>query len=215
MTSLRLRDIESQNWRMTHAGGLMDVLFGFMLLGACVSSLVGILGAPKGIRLLSLFVVQFGGVGWMVWMRRTAIRPRIGHAQFSQRRRKDRRTLRIILAVCAVLTASLVAVTAFGSGGRELSALGAWLLITAIILIPAGAMAIVLDYPRLMLHASLFVIAHFLLTVVRVDAAFRYSEPLVFGVGSLISFAIGIPILVKFLRRFPPISSSEQERSNA
>jgi hypothetical protein len=208
MQSLRLHDIERNTWRMMHRDGLMDVLFGFMLLGACVSALVGILGQPEWLRLLTLVVIQFGGVAFMVWMRWREVAPRIGRVKFSSRRARQTRTMRIILGVCVAVTVLLVVATTLSnrlgfSWFGTASAWTAWLTITAVLMIPIGALALFMDYPRLLLYGALFVAVEFCLIVLELDDTVTYAEPILYGAGSLIGFSIGIPVFVRFLRLVP------------
>lgn len=211
MASIRLHDIERHSWRMTHRDGLMDIMFGFMLLGACVSAFVGLWETPDWLRILSLSVIQFGGVGFMIWMRRRVVTPRIGHAKFAAKRTRRVRSMRILLGVCVGFTVLLVALTAlsrrldFAFIG-DASALTAWGVISAVILVPIGMLAIFLDYPRLILHGSLFVVAEFFLIVLGLEHASPLAAPIAFGIGSTISFSIGIPIFVHFLRSVPRVT---------
>jgi len=214
MTSIRLQDIERHSWRMTNKDGLLDILFGFMLLGACLSALVGLRYALEWLRILVLCGIQFGGVAFVIWMRKRMVAPRIGRVKFSSKRTRRVRTLRIVMAVCVAVTVLLVVATSLSQ--RFDFALfrygGAWsvvAVVAAVVMIPLSAMAIVLDYPRLLLYGSLFVIAEFLLEVVGLDDFTSYAETIVYGAGSVIAFAIGIPIFLKFLRSVPRIVLEE------
>jgi len=211
MTSFRLQDIERHSWRMTNKDGLLDILFGFILLGACISSLVGMWETPDWLRMLSLFVIQFGGVGFIIWMRWRVVAPRIGHVKFAAKRTRRLRTMRIMLGVCVAVTVLLVLATSL-SGRFGFSLFGkvgawpVWAVVTAVIMIPIAAMAVVLDYPRLLLYGSLFVIAEFLLLVIGLEDITPYAGFIVYGVGSLISFSVGIPIFARFVRSVPRVA---------
>lgn len=212
MTSLRLHDIERHSWRMTRRDGLLDILFGFMLLGACVSAFVGLWDTPDWLRILSLAAIQFGGVGIITLMRKRIVIPRTGHVKFAVRRTRRIRSMRILLGVCVGVTVVLVALTAlsrrldFAFIG-DTSALTAWGIISLVIMVPIGALAYFWDYPRLLLHGSLFVVAEFCLVVLYLEKLTPYAGSLVFGIGSLISFSIGIPIFLRFLRSTPRIAA--------
>jgi len=209
MQSIRLTDIERRSWRAMQQDGLMDILFGFLLLGACVSALVGLLNPQDWIRIATLSSIQFGGVLFMLWARRKYVTPRTGIAKFSMQRVQRARTLRIVLIVCVAVTILLVALTTLSTrlGFRlfgDANAWSAWGVISAVILIPIGALAYFRDYPRLLLHGSLFVIAEFFLIVMGLEDTTAYAPALLFGTGSAISFSIGIPIFARFLKRVPP-----------
>jgi len=211
MTSIRLQDIERHSWRMTNKDGLLDIVFGFMLLGACISSLVGMWETPDWLRMLSLSVIQFGGVGFMIWMRRRVVAPRIGHVKFAAKRIKRLRFLRIILAICVMTTVLLVVATSlsgrfgyslFGKGG----AWSVWGILTAVVMIPIAAIAVVLDYPRLLFYGSLFVIVEFFLLVIGLEDFTAYAGTILYGASSLLSFSIGIPIFARFVRSVPRVT---------
>ncbi|TFH10645.1 MAG: hypothetical protein E4H08_03210 [Candidatus Atribacteria bacterium] len=214
MTSIRLNDIERHSWRMTTKDGLLDILFGFMLLGACVSSLVSLWETPDWLRLASLSSVQFGGLGFIGWMRRREVQPRIGRVKFGSKRVRSTRNLRLLMIVCVAATLILVLLTTlsarlgFSIFGKT-SALSAWAIITAVIMIPIGGLAYYHNYPRLLLHGSFFVIAEFLHIVVGWPLFWPPAAALSYGIGSLISFSIGIPIFLHFLRTMPRISAGE------
>ena len=211
MTSIRLHDIERHSWRMTHRDGLMDILFGFMLLGACVSAFVGLWETPKWLVISSLALIQFGGLGFVAWLRKRAVVPRIGHVRFATKRTQRTRTMRILLAVCVGFTVLLVGLTILSRSLSldfigDASTLTSWGVISAVIMVPIGALAVFLDYPRLLLHGGLFVTAVFCLVVLGLEDLTPYAGPLVFGIGSLISFSIGIPIFVHYLRSVPRVT---------
>jgi len=212
MTSIRLQDIERHSWRMINKDGLMDIVFGFLLLGACISALVGMWETPDWLRMLSLSVIQFGGVGFMVWMRRRVVAPRIGHVKFAAKRTKRLRFMRIILAICVMVTVLLVVATSLS--GRlgyslfgEVGAWSVWGIVTAVVMIPIAAIAVVLDYPRLLFHGSLFVIVEFFLLVIGLEDFTAYAGTILYGASSLISFSIGIPIFARFVRSVPRVAS--------
>lgn len=220
MPAIRLNEIERRSWRTTNRDGLMDILFGFMLLGAAISALVGVGNAPDWLRIVTLSIIQFSGVGFLVWMRRREVAPRLGRVKFSQKRVRRTRAMRIFLAVCVAFTVLLVLlprITALLGIASEGPTNGwiAWGTISAVILIPIGAIALFLDYPRLILHGSLFVIVEFCLIILGLEDSTPYAAVLLFGGASLISFGIGIPVFARFLRLVPRVDLSELEDPNA
>ncbi len=208
MTSLRLEEIEKNSWRMMNRDGLLDILFGFMFLGACLSAFVSISGQPDWLHLLTLVIIQFSGVAFLVWMRRREAAPRIGRVKFSERRVRKTRTMRIVLGACVAATILLVAVTSL-SGRLGFSWFGtssawtAWLMITAVLMVPISAIAVFLDYLRLILYGGIFVVIEFCLIVLRMEDITAYAAPILYGAGTLISLSIGIPVFVRFLKSVP------------
>ncbi len=211
MASIRLQDIERHSWRMANRDGLLDILFGFMLLGASISALVGLWDTPDWLLMVTLSVIQFGGVGFVIWMRRREVVPRLGRVKFSKNRVNRTRRMRIFLAACVAVTLLLVLMTIYSdklgiAPGVAASGWVAWATISAVILVPISVIAVFLDYPRLVLHGSLFVIVEFCLIILGLEDASPAVPPLLFGGGSLISFSIGIPIFVNFLRTVPRVA---------
>lgn len=216
MQSIRLTDIERRSWRTMNQDGLLDILFGFMLLGAAVSALVGSREGSDWLRIVSLSAIQFGGVLWMIWAKRRYVMPRVGYVKFAARRVRRKRTTRIVLTVCACITLLLVVLTALSSRLGfsfigDVGAWGAWGVISAVILVPILVIAYFLDYPRIALHGSLFVVAEFLLIIIGLEEAAWYAPALIFGAASLISFSIGIPIFVRFLHSVPIVTQNPKE----
>jgi hypothetical protein len=119
------------------------------------------------------------------------------------------RRLRTVLAVCVLATTALVALTALSNRVGfaflgNVGGLGVWLLISVVVFVPVGGIAIVLDYPRLLVYAGLLSGAEFLHIVVELPDRIPYAGAYVYGAASAIAFAIGVPIFVRFLRTTTP-----------
>jgi len=208
MEALNLQGIERKSWRMLHQDGLMDCLFGVIFLAAAVVAVLDQATVPDWVRMTTLMVIQASGVAAMVLLRRRFVAPRLGRVKYARRRVRRMGRLRVLLAVCVLVTAALVALTALS--GRlgftllgNVGGLGVWLLISAVVFVPIGGIAIVLDYPRLLVYAGLLSGAEFLHIVVELPTRVPYGGACAYALASAIGFSIGIPIFVRFLRTTP------------
>ncbi|MDD5263950.1 MAG: hypothetical protein PHU43_03845 [Candidatus Bipolaricaulis sp.] len=205
MDSIRLRDIERKSWRTYQQDGLTDVQFGGLMLAAAMVAVLDQLGAPPWARIVTLTVLAFLEVAAIVWMRRRYVAPRLGTVKFAPWRVRRTRAMRIMLAACVLATASLVVLTSLSKGlGIALPGdVGAWLIVSAVILVPVGGLALFLDYPRLLLHGGLFVVVEFLHIVAKLPSRFPFGGAIAYGTAACVSLAVGIGVYVRFLRVVP------------
>lgn len=205
MDSIRLRDIERKGWRAYQQDGLTDAQFGGLMLVAAMVAILDRLGTPPWACIATLTVLAFLEVAVIVWMRRRYVAPRLGTVKFAPWRVRRTRAMRIMLAACVLATTSLVALTSLSKGlGIALPGdLGAWLIISAVILVPVVGLAVFLDYPRLLVHGGLLVIVEFLHIVIRLPSRFPFGGAIAYGVAASISLAVGIGVYVRFLRTVP------------
>jgi hypothetical protein len=222
LDSIRLRDIERRSWRTYQQDGLTDAQFGGLMLAAAVVAVLDRLDTPPWTRIATLTVLAFLEVAVILWMRRRYVAPRLGTVKFAPWRVRRTRAMRIMLAACVLATASLVALTSLSKGlGIALPGdLGAWLIISAVILVPVGGLALFLDYPRLLLHGGLFVIVEFLHIVVKLPSRLPFGGAIAYGAAACVSLAVGIGVYVRFLRTVPrpvlaPGEGSEEDARDA
>lgn len=207
MRDLSLRAMEARSWKAWQQDGLFDMYFGILFLAIGVSALVEALGAPAPVRLATLVVLQFGGV-LLFWLaRRRYTTPRQGAVRFAPPRVRRTYTLRFALAACVLLLAGLVASTALGLSPLHcFSQLGAYALPTAVAVVvglPLVAIATFLQFPRVLVHAALFITAGFALTAAGHNFMSPIPGAIAFGACGSTSFAIGTFYFVRFLRRVP------------
>jgi hypothetical protein len=207
MNELSLRTIESKTWKARQQDGLFDMYFGILFLAIGVSALVEALGAPAPVRLATLVVLQFGGVLFYWLAKRRYVSPRQGAVRFAPPRVRRTHTLAFALAACVLLLAGLVASTALGHSPLQwFSQLGAYTLPTAVAVVvglPLVAIATFLQFPRVLVHAALFIAAGFALTAAGHDFMSPIPGAIAFGACGTTSLAIGAFYFVRFLRRVP------------
>jgi len=205
MNELSLRSIESRNWRARQQDGLFDIYFGGLMLAIALSALVEALGAAPVVRLITLMILQFSAAGGFVLAKRRYATPRVGAVKFGAGRVRRSRVLGIALGFCVLVTAALVVWTAFGGSPLNLR-LGRYALPTVVTLVvgtPLTAIAIFLEFGRVLLHAALFAAAAFALAAFGQNFMAPIPGAIAFGVSGSISAAIGAVIFIRFVRRIP------------
>jgi hypothetical protein len=195
--ALNLLTIERRAWRAFLNDGLWDIFLGLLLVAMAAGTLVDETALPEvtgtlifvGLEAIA-FVVALAGKRWIT-------RPRLGQVKFGPRRARNK------LIVVAVLCVSVVfglAMTLLASrlGGSALMP-GLW-VVNAILVF--GLMAYFLDYGRLYVIGALYAL------VVPVDYVLKHAAKLditfaVFGLPGLIIVAMGLVVLVRFMRTYP------------
>ena len=193
---------------MYQRDGLMDCLFGVIFLAAAIVAILDQTSVPEWARIAVLVTIQFSGVAAVTLLRRRLVAPRLGRVKYAPRRVRQLRTLRTLLAVCVLATAALVTLTALSSRlGFTLignvGGLGVWLLISAVVFVPVSGLALILDYPRLLIYAGLLSAVEFLHIIVELPTRVPYGGAYAYGLASAIAFSVGITIFVRFLRTTP------------
>jgi hypothetical protein len=219
MESIRLRDIERKSWRSQQQGGLIDIQFGIMLVAAAILAALDETPVASWIRIMTLCVIASFGAALTYWMRKRYVLPRLGRVKFSTDRVRRTRTMGIMLAACVLVTSSLVVLTALSKSNRLGVALpgdlGAWLVISAVILVPVAGLAFFLDCPRLFVHGGLFVVVEFLHVVVHLPTRVPFGAVIAYGAAACVSLAVGIGVYIHFLRVVPrpvvPVGEDAEE----
>jgi len=207
MQDLSLRTMEARSWKARQHDGLFDMYFGVLMMAISISALVEAFGAAPIFRLITLVVLQFSAAGGFALAKRRYATPRIGAVKFSSSRMRRTRVLQGALAACVLLTAVLVALTASGHSPLQWFArLGAYALPTGVAVVvglPLMAIAYFLEFPRILIHASLLMSAGFILTALGYDFMDPFPGAIAFGISGSISLAIGTVIFARFVQRIP------------
>jgi len=207
MNELNLRAIESRSWKARQQDGLFDIYFGALMLAIAISALTEVLGATSLVRLVTLMVLQFSAVGGLALAKRRYVTPRVGAVKFGATRARRSRASAIALAVCVFATVALVVLTAVGrSPVDSLHRLGRFALptvVTLIVGIPLTALAIFLQFERILLHATLFAAAAFALAASGKGFMAPLPAAIAFGASGAISVGIGLLLFARFARRIP------------
>ncbi len=208
MQNLNLRLLESKTWRANQRDGLFDLFFSALFLGVALSQLADGLWGNDAVTLAVLICIQFGGALGLWLARRMFTQPRIGVVRFAPPRKRRLRTTSLVLAVCVAITLALVVLTSLsvrvgGPSAGPVSRYTVSAIAAALILLPLAAMAYFLEFPRILIHAVLFVGAEFGGTWLERQTSVPFPRAILFGVAALASAAIGGVLFVRFLRLKP------------
>lgn len=193
--SISLKEIERRAYRSTFEDGIYDLQFGLIFL---IFMLIPVLEAYSVSRFIGYSLLLIPLI--FPWLGKRYITiPRMGQVEFGEKRRK-RRLIALIAAVfILILTFPLVMMIILQG---QSDALG-WKLI-AIFAAPIFVLAVyTTEFPRLFAYAALLIFgvveAEFLLDQI----GSPLNAVLSFGFPGLIITAIGIGLLVKFIRTHP------------
>ncbi len=208
MQDLNLRWLESKAWRANQQDGLFDLFFAVLFLAIALSQIADGLWEIEPVTLAVLVCVQFGGAVGLWWARRRITQPRIGVARFAGGRKRRVRTTTIVLAICVAATLALVLLTALSGRGLSLtsgpvSRTTVSVIAAALVLTPLAALAYFLEFPRLLVHAALFVGAEFGGTWLEQLPLVPFPRALTFGAAAALSAVVGAVLLARFLRTKP------------
>lgn len=207
MNDLNLRALESQTWRANQRDGLFDLFFAVIFVGLALSQLADGLWDNGAATLGLLIAVEAAGAVGLWQARRRITRPRLGVVHFAAARKRRVLVTRIVLALCVTATLALVLVTGLSTGGfsRLVTRTTVSAVAAAVILVPMTAIALLQDFPRILLHAMLFVGAEFGGTLLEGQAAVPFPRAILFAVAATISAAVGGVILWRFLTTTRPL----------
>ena len=205
--SLDLKELERKAFRSTYQDGLLDMLF-----GAIVMAMAGFMYRPEeGYSLTNLivFVLAMAVGNVLFWVGKWFITlPRMGQVRFGPARKQKGTTLAIILGLVVLVQVGIVGLTAFGwlnpqvgaqindfLAGRGLerlavAAVGSLFVGPSLILI-----AYLGDYPRGYYIAVMMSLAVFLMIL--------FNQPVyALIIGGLV-FLPGLVLFVRFLKTYP------------
>jgi hypothetical protein len=111
--SLDLKQLERRAFRSTYQDGLLDMLFGVIVM-----AMAGFMYRPEeGYSLTNLvvFVAAMAGANLLFWVGKWFITlPRMGQVRFGPARKQKATTLAIILGLVVLVQVGIVGLTAFG-----------------------------------------------------------------------------------------------------
>lgn len=192
-----LKDIERQAYRSIFADGIYDIQFGLIFL---VFALIGVLEAFGISRFIGYTLLPIPLI--VPWLGKRLITiPRMGEVEFGEKRRKRKLTSLIIGAIILFLTLPIIIMII---SDNQMGAIG-WKLI-ALFGAPLFILAVyTTDFPRLYIYAALLLAS-------AVEAEFlvgSIGSPLnvilSFGLPGIFITAIGINLLIKFVKTHPRV----------
>jgi hypothetical protein len=199
---INLREIEKKAWKSFFQDGIWDITFGLILLAFSVGAFMDTLGISNGVRMATYIGVELIAFAWMIIARKYITVPRLGQVKFSNRRRKKRLWVSVLLGLSVL--AGLIVYYLTARNSATLISPQTMPIIWAInCIIVFGGMAYFLDFDRMYLIGLLYALTvpfdQYVLTRLS-DADLSY---LAFFIPGLIVLAMGLIIFIRFLKQYP------------
>jgi len=190
-----LKEIERRAYKSTFSDGVYDIQFGLIFLVFGLIAVFEVAGISRFLGYTLLLVALA-----LPWLGKRYITiPRMGQVEFGRKRKKRKLIIWIVAAVVAVLMLPLVIMIVRQSQG---SALG-WRL-TAMIVAPIFVLAVyTTDFPRLYVYAALLFFGFVLSELLRSLVGVPLNAVVSFGVPGAVITAVGLTLLVRFVRNHP------------
>jgi len=195
MNSSSLKEIERRAYRSTFADGIYDILFGLIFLTFAVIAVLEAYSVSRFIGYSLLFIPLI-----FPWLGKRYITiPRMGAVEFGEKRKKRRLVALAAAVFVLILTVPLVIMIVLQGQADTLG----WKFI-AILVAPLVVLAVyTTEFPRLYVYVALLffgvVEAEFLLGQI----GSPLNAVLSFGFPGLIITAIGLVLLIKFIKTHP------------
>ncbi len=209
-----LKSLEKQAFRKFYEDGLLDVLFGLMMVGMSVGAVVEDWLDNEAMGLLFMLGIAVVLVTSLKIVRVQLLRSRLGHFTPGPGRRRKITSTRLILLASAVLGVIAFGVGAVANGGGiSATAVEVWLPLVWFVnaTVVLGAMAYLLDVPRFYLYGVLFGLVGPLLIWPDVLWDSRVPPLVAFGAPAVPIIIIGLWKLTHFLKDYPAQPTSRQE----
>ena len=198
---LDLKTLEQKAFRSFYQDGIWDIFFGLMMLAMYVPTLFDDMES-KGVRTLSLILIELAAVFFLIFGKKAITTPRLGNVNFGEKRKK--RLIYIIgvnlFSLGLLLTLMLVRnlnPAAFRSDSADmLSAIGMGVWITFM----TSIIAYFLDFKRLYLYAMLYGLTFALVLL--------FDIPLLFLIAALLILLPGLVIFTRFLQTNKPVTEA-------
>ena len=186
-----LRDVERRAWTLCYQDGLWDIFFGLLFLGGGLRALTDNLW---------FYLLVAAGILVFILGKRWITLPRLGQIQFSAQRKARTAVVRIVALGAMIVTAVIFILILMGVDLSRLPL--SWLFV---IMVPGIflLMAYMMDFTRLYGYTVLIAVFTVLGEFVG-DPVAAWAQI----VAGLVPLAVGIVLLVRFLRMHPAADES-------
>jgi hypothetical protein len=206
MLTFNLTEIEKKAYRSTFQDGIWDIFLGLILLILAVGALLSNRGASEGLQMTIVIVLQAAALAVFIGGKKCITVPRMGSVKFGPKRKGRVKKSRIVLLASVVAGVAVFVVTssALGSSptGRPKMLNFMPLIWAANAIIVFSLLAYYLDCARLYAYGVLFALPVPLDRAVKEFAGVNLS-PIAFAVPATVMLAIGMMLLICFLRKYP------------
>lgn len=205
-----LKEVERKAWLSTFQDGLWDLYLGLLLAAGVVSSWFSYRDLPDASRIPAYFsVIVLAGL--VLWAgKRFVTQPRLGRVKFGPEREARKSKARLVIIFAVLVTAALLAffVPRNGGGAASLPPYSGPVIVTLLLLFVFSALAYYFEFKRLYLYAVLFALQEPLGVILQEVTGTEIGFVIAPLIGAPIVLTIGLVHLVRFLRRYPPLTGT-------
>jgi hypothetical protein len=205
-----LHHIEQQSWRSHFRDGLTEISLGLLFIAFAFAQIFEQWGLPMpwNILIIALPAVLVPVVG-----KRVITQPRVGRVKFGPHRKTSRRRMLSLSIATTIILVTLVTLTALGIfPGRiadVLPGLGFMAVVALGTIALMSIIAYILDYPRLALIGIIVGVSVMAVEILREVVGRPWHFLIGHGTAGLIMLALGLVLLIRFLREYPLISTGD------
>lgn len=209
--NIDLAGLERNSWRIWFEDGLLDMLWGVMLIQMFVGQLLEQAGIPRPFNYLPIMAIALIA---LIAAKMLITRPRLGKVQFSTQRAVRRNIAALVAALTtAVSLVLLVAFTTRSLTSRDLDLFGpssgTLLILFFIVLLPLVIIAWLLSCWRMAAYGVVLVTADLVGEALKATMGAPWDTLLAFALPGAIILMFGCFLLTRFLRRYPRESVTE------
>lgn len=203
-----VKQIERRAWKSYfHQDGFLDILMGLLLLAMAVSHALSEVGVPEFTGLVVFAALEVVALAIFWAGKRFVTRPRLGRVKFGARGKARQRKTRVILAI-SVLAGAAVFVTFSVFAGAP-AGLPVVLEGTVVVPVLAGLWMMVIlslvsyfmDFTRGYVIGAFYALGF--------SGAPLLDNPVVFALAGGAVVLMGLVVLRRFLRQYPPPDTGE------
>jgi hypothetical protein len=199
-----LKKIERKAWMTYFDDGLLDILFGIILLDMGIAPLLETAGVPY---ILPYGLIFIAGYAIVYFGKRYITMPRMGFVKFGRERRSrsaKARTALLVSVAFGIVVALLVGTGIIPSQSQYFGAIAFG--VNAIVVF--SVMGYFLDFNRVYIYGVFFAASIVLMELSRAHVGTTYDNVIGFGVFGMITTLTGMVYLIRFIQRYPVRSGS-------
>lgn len=201
-----LKQLERKVWTAFFEDGIWDIYLGMLLMAMAVGALLTDVGVPESNQVIVYLLLIVGAMLFLWAGKRFITIPRIGRVRFGSKGKSRIGKAVILMTISALVGLLAFVIAALSAKGSLPRSFPADLLLPAIwvanMIIVFSLAAYFLRFNRLYLIGVMFAVG-VPLDIILKELTHRDLTFVAFGMPALVILAVGIVVLVRFLRRYP------------
>jgi hypothetical protein len=204
---INLKEIEQKAYRSTFQDGLLDIVWGIIILGMGFSPTLKNWGVlkPFNFLLMPLLALLIFGLG-----KKYITIPRIGTVKFGPKRKQTKKNILIFAAILFPIQVILIILAQNGSFPfnylKNSSNLITPLFIATFCIIFFALLAYIIDFPRFLLIGVLMSASLVSAEILYPSLGTPLDGLIPFSISGLIVLLIGLVVLTRFLQKYPKVT---------